>query len=55
MYKRQYEDCCTIFVAKHPVIKPNLNMIHKSEQNLKEKIDEMVKTALETAEVVWCD
>ena len=50
-----YEDCCTIFVAKHPVIKPNLNMIHKSEQNLKEKIDEMVKTALETAEVVWCD
>ena len=50
-----YEDCCTIFVAKHPVIKPNLNMIHKSEQNLKEKIDEMVQTALDTAEVVWCD
>ena len=50
-----YEDCCTIFVAKHPVIKPNLNMIHKSEQNLNEKIDEMVKTALETEEVIWCD
>ena len=22
-----YEDCCTIFVAKHPVTKPNLKMI----------------------------
>lgn len=50
-----YEDCCTIFVAKHPVIKPNINIIHKSEQNLKEKIDEMVKTAIETAEVIWCE
>lgn len=50
-----YEDCCTIFVAKHPVIKPNLNMIRKSEENLNEKIDTMVKTALETAEIVWCD
>ena len=24
-----YEDCCTIFVAKHPVTKPNLNIIKK--------------------------
>ncbi len=50
-----YEDCCTIFVAKHPVIKPNLNIIHKSELALQEKIDDMVKTAIETAELVWCD
>ncbi|MGN0158339.1 MAG: tRNA uracil 4-sulfurtransferase ThiI [Brotaphodocola sp.] len=49
-----YEDCCTIFVAKHPVIKPNLNIIRKSELSLQEKIDEMVKTAIDTAEVVWC-
>lgn len=49
-----YEDCCTIFVAKHPVIKPNLNIIRKSEQALQEKIDEMVKIAIDTAEVVWC-
>ena len=26
-----YEDCCTIFVAKHPVTKPNIQMIKKSE------------------------
>lgn len=50
-----FEDCCTIFVAKHPVTKPNLNIIHKSETKLEEKIDEMVRTALETEEVIWCD
>ena len=26
-----YEDCCTIFVAKHPVTKPNLKIIRRSE------------------------
>ena len=48
------EDCCTIFVAKHPVTKPNIKVIHKSEENLAEKIDELVKTALETVEVIKC-
>lgn len=46
-----YEDCCTIFVAKHPVTKPNVERIEKSELNLTEKIDELMKTAIETAEV----
>ena len=30
-----YEDCCTIFVAKHPVTKPNLKVIKKHEENLR--------------------
>ena len=47
-----FEDCCTIFVAKHPVTKPNLKIIRRHEQNLSEKIDELVKTALETDEVI---
>ena len=47
-----YEDCCTIFVAKHPVTKPNLNIIRRHEQNLEEGIDELVKRALETEEVI---
>lgn len=47
-----YEDCCTIFVAKHPVTKPNLNIIRRSEKHLAEKIDEMMNTAFETAEVI---
>ena len=49
-----YEDCCTIFVAKHPVTKPNLKSIKKSEQKLAEKIEEMVETAVRTDEVIWC-
>lgn len=47
-----YEDCCTIFVAKHPVTKPNVNIIRKHEHNLDEKIDELVQTALDTDEVI---
>ncbi len=47
-----FEDCCTIFVAKHPVTKPNLNIIKRSERNLEEKIEELVKTALDTVEKI---
>ncbi|MCI5935533.1 MAG: tRNA 4-thiouridine(8) synthase ThiI [Lachnospiraceae bacterium] len=47
-----FEDCCTIFVAKHPVTKPNLSAIQKSETHLQEKIDELMKTAIETTEVI---
>lgn len=49
-----YEDCCTIFVAKHPVTKPNINVIHSSERRLEEKIDQLVETALETTEQILC-
>jgi len=47
-----FEDCCTIFVAKHPVTKPNLERIERSEQHLKEKIDELVQAAVDSAEVI---
>lgn len=47
-----YEDCCTIFVAKHPVTKPNLKIIRRHEQNLEEKIEELVQTALDTEELI---
>lgn len=49
-----FEDCCTIFVAKHPVTKPNRKVIRSSEQKLAEKIDELVETAIETDEVILC-
>jgi thiamine biosynthesis protein ThiI len=48
-----YEDCCTIFVAKHPVTKPTLKHIKRSETLLSEKIDEMVQTAIDTVETIW--
>ena len=47
-----YEDCCTIFVAKHPVTKPRLDVIKKSEKKLDDCIDELVKTAIETEELI---
>ncbi len=47
-----YEDCCTVFVAKHPVTKPNLNVIRRHETNLEEKIDELVQIALDTDELI---
>ncbi len=50
-----FEDCCTIFVAKHPVTHPILSSIEKSEKNLSEKIDELYKAALDSVEVVMCD
>ena len=50
-----FEDCCTIFVAKHPVTKPNLKAIKRSEVKLREKIDEMVKIAIDTTETIWID
>ena len=47
-----FEDCCTIFVAKHPVTKPNLKFIRRHEENLGEKIDDMILTAIETEELI---
>ena len=40
------------FVAKHPVTKPNLERIEKSERNLDEKIDELMQTAIDTVETI---
>ena len=47
-----FEDCCTIFVAKHPVTKPNLNIIKRSEKNLEEKIDTLMEEAIRSTEVI---
>lgn len=45
-----YEDCCTIFVAKHPVTKPILADIERSEEKLEGIIDELLERALESKE-----
>ncbi|MPM82247.1 putative tRNA sulfurtransferase [bioreactor metagenome] len=44
-----YEDCCTIFVPKHPKTKPRLTEIIKSESVL--DIDKLVEEAIEKMEV----
>lgn len=50
-----FEDCCTIFVAKHPVTKPEIPVIRRSEGYLSEKIGEMLQAAMDTIEVVEID
>lgn len=47
-----YEDCCTIFVAKHPVTKPKLDRIKKSEKRLEDDIDRLLEEAYNSTEVI---
>lgn len=49
-----YEDCCTIFVAKHPVTNPKLERILKSELAL-ENINELIEKAIKEQEVIVCN
>lgn len=50
-----YEDCCTIFVARHPVTKPRLEIIERSELKLAERIEDLYRQAIETTETIICD
>ncbi|NCC15103.1 MAG: tRNA 4-thiouridine(8) synthase ThiI [Clostridia bacterium] len=48
---RPYEDCCTVFVAKHPVTKPRLNYIEKTERRLTE-LDRLLEESVQNAEII---
>ncbi|MCQ2491983.1 MAG: tRNA 4-thiouridine(8) synthase ThiI [Lachnospiraceae bacterium] len=48
-----FEDCCTIFVAKHPVTKGDLSRIKKSERALDDVIDDLMKAAIESTEIMY--
>jgi len=45
-----YEDCCTIFVARHPKTKPQLEAIKRSESRL--DIEKMVESAIINREII---
>lgn len=45
-----YEDCCTVFVPKHPVINPNLKFIYEEEAKI--DFEPLLKEAVDTIEVV---
>ena len=45
-----YEDCCTIFVPKHPVIKPNLEKCIKMEERF--DFEPMIKEAIDNIKVI---
>lgn len=48
-----FEDCCTIFVAKHPVTHPILSVIERSEKKLEGTVEALVEQAVQTAETVY--
>ncbi len=45
-----YEDCCTVFLPKFPVIKPRMEKVLKEESKL--DVDELVESALKDVEVI---
>lgn len=45
-----YEDCCTIFVPKHPKTNPKLEPIRKQEENL--NVEELIENAINNMEIV---
>ena len=46
-----YEDCCTIFVAKHPETRPKTSVINKIESKL-EGLDELLDKAFDEMEIL---
>ena len=48
-----YEDCCTVFLPKNPVIKPKLNYALELEVPL--EIEKLVDDAIAGTETVICD
>ncbi|MGI6727566.1 MAG: tRNA uracil 4-sulfurtransferase ThiI [Anaerovoracaceae bacterium] len=45
-----YEDCCTVFLPKHPKTKPKIKTILKSEKNI--DVEALINAALEQKEIV---
>lgn len=44
-----YEDCCTVFLPKHPVIKPSMESILEEENKL--EVEKLLEEAISTLEV----
>ncbi|MBR5641193.1 MAG: tRNA 4-thiouridine(8) synthase ThiI [Firmicutes bacterium] len=45
-----YEDCCTVFLPKHPVTQPKLERIEASESRL--EVEKLVQAAVDSAELI---
>ncbi len=45
-----YEDCCTVFLPKNPVIKPTIERAERNEQNL--DLELLIETALQNEETI---
>jgi len=49
---RPYDDCCTLFVAKHPENKPNTKAIEKIEMQIFKSLESLMAKALEDAKYI---
>jgi thiamine biosynthesis protein ThiI len=47
-----YEDCCTIFVPKHPETHPNRKKIAQGETKMMDNAEEMIQKAVEQTETI---
>lgn len=47
-----YEDCCTVFLPKNPVIRPKIECALEYEKDL--DVDKLIKSALENVEIIRC-
>lgn len=47
---RPYEDCCTVFLPKHPVTRPKLSAVVEEEKKL--DVESLVDGALKTLEII---
>lgn len=45
-----YEDCCTVFLPKNPLIKPKIELVEQEEAKL--NIDELVEEAIKNIEII---
>ena len=45
-----YQDCCTIFLPKNPVIRPKLELIERAEKAL--DVEGLIKRAMDNIEVI---
>ncbi|MBR1747497.1 MAG: tRNA 4-thiouridine(8) synthase ThiI [Clostridia bacterium] len=48
-----YEDCCTVFLPKNPVIKPKIELAEEMEQKL--DVNGLIEQALSGVEIIHCN
>lgn len=45
-----YEDCCTVFLPKHPLIRPKMDDVLRAENKL--QVDELIEAAFNSLETL---
>lgn len=48
-----FEDCCTVFLPKHPLLKPTIEGMEKSEKGL--DVEKLVEEAIENMMIINID